>query len=304
LRQSIRGYADGVIEREPQSSLATTASELRAVRAVIDGSQDLRLTLLDPGVAMASRRSVVRDLLDNRVGAPTIRLVVHSIEVDRAPELLDNLSWLAARIEAAARSLQPASEVTLGRQGAEERVDGYASATLEGLSGESELATVEAELSRFHQILAGSEELSGALADRELPSEVRRKIVADLLSGRVSQVTAELAGYATQVGRPRDYETLLVSLVDRVAAERDRRLADVRSAVELDDAQRADLASALRRVVGRDVDVRVTVDPDLLAGFVATVGDTVVDASARHRLEVLKERLVLPEVTPIGGEAT
>jgi F-type H+-transporting ATPase subunit delta len=120
--------------------------------------------------------------------------------------------------------------------------------------------------------------------------------VADLLGGKAGAVTMALAVYATQVGRPRDFETFIGLLIDRVAAESNRRLADVRSAVELDDRQRQALAAALGRAVGRDVEVRVTVDPSVVAGFVATIGDTVVDGSARHQLELLKERLVSPEV--------
>jgi F-type H+-transporting ATPase subunit delta len=72
--------------------------------------------------------------------------------------------------------------------------------------------------------------------------------------------------------------------------------------VELDESQRRDLAAALRRVIGHEVDVRVTVDRSVLAGFVATIGDTVVDGSARHRLEILKERLVMPEANVTTGE--
>ena len=108
--------------------------------------------------------------------------------------------------------------------------------------------------------------------------------------------------YATQVGRPRDYEALLGTLVDRVAAESNRRLAEVRTAVELDDDRRRQLAGALSRVAGRSVDVRVTVDPTVLGGFVATIGDTVVDGSTRHRLDLLKDRLDTPEAEFTIGE--
>ena len=110
-----------------------------------------------------------------------------------------------------------------------------------------------------------------------------------------------LAAYTTQVGRPRDYEALLSHLVDWVAAESNRRLAEVRVPVDLDDDRRRQLAEALSRVAGRPVDVLVTIDPAVLGGFVATMGDTVVDGSTRHRLELLKERLNSPEAEIITG---
>ena len=55
------------------------------------------------------------------------------------------------------------------------------------------------------------------------------------------------------------------------------------------------LADALSQVAGHAVEVRLTVDPSVLGGFVATMGDTVVDGSTRHRLDLLKERLIVPE---------
>jgi F-type H+-transporting ATPase subunit delta len=305
VRQSIRGYADGIIEQSPSSeTLGQSASELAAVADLIRASDDLHRVLLDPGVPVTPRRNVVRELFAGRVGDTTLRLLLYSIDVDRAPELLDNVSWMSARMAAASSGLRPASDTVLGRRAAEERVDGYASAALERIEREPELTSVEDDLFRFHQIIDGSLELGSALTNRQLPADVRRKIVTDLLSGRASPVATALAAYATQVGRSRDYQTLLLHLVDRVAAERHRRLAEVRSAVALDDTQQQQLASALSGVIGHDVEVRVTVDPQVLAGFVATIGDTVVDGSARRRLEQLKERLVLPEVTLITGETT
>jgi len=72
--------------------------------------------------------------------------------------------------------------------------------------------------------------------------------------------------------------------------------------VDLDDEQRRQLAAALGRVAGRTVEVRVTIDPTVLGGFVATIGDLVVDGSMRHRLDLLKERLDMPEAQITIGD--
>jgi F-type H+-transporting ATPase subunit delta len=157
------------------------------------------------------------------------------------------------------------------------------------------LTQVEEDLFRFLQIIDASVQLRTALSSREVSAGARKQLVEDLLSTRATPTTLSLASYATQVGRPRDYEDLLSFLVDRLSLESHKRMAEVRSAVEMDEQQQRDLSDALRRVVGYEVQLRVTVDPSLLGGFVATIGDTVVDASARHRLELLRDRLVLPE---------
>jgi F-type H+-transporting ATPase subunit delta len=187
-------------------------------------------------------------------------------------------------------------------------VAGYATAVLSGVGARGgflqrlrpgdpsrQLAEIEDELFRFARVVEGTADLRAALTDRDIPTEARRRLVVDLLQEKASAETVRLAAYATGVGRPRDYLLLLDDLVARVAEESNRRVAEVRAAVDLDDGQRRRLAAALGRIVGRDVDLRVEVDRQVLGGFVATIGDTVVDGSVRHRLDLLKERLIMPE---------
>ena len=305
MRQSIRGYADGVLELSGASGQAAEvlAEELRAVKDLLGSSEDLRRVLTDSGVPALSRRAVVKDLLSSRVGPSTVALLDFVIDVDRAADFVDDVAWLAARTEAATRGATSTTDHILGHKAAEERLDGFATALLAPVEGESALTGIEDELFRFQRIVASAEDLRAALSSRAVPQQARHSLVEDLLRAKATDTTVQLASYATRVGRPRDYEALLGFLVDRVAAENNRRLADVRAAVELDEPQRRQLAEALAGVVGRNVEVRVTVDPKVLAGFVATIGDTVVDGSARHRLEILKERLILPEATVTTGES-
>ena len=61
--------------------------------------------------------------------------------------------------------------------------------------------------------------------------------------------------------------------------------------VSLNDDQRDRLRSALSNATGMNIDIVVVVDPDILGGVVAQVGDTVFDGSVRTRLEKMKERL-------------
>jgi F-type H+-transporting ATPase subunit delta len=65
----------------------------------------------------------------------------------------------------------------------------------------------------------------------------------------------------------------------------------VRAAVPLDDRVRERLAKALSDATGKQVEVKVIVDPNVLGGVVARIGDTVIDGSVRHRLDQLKERM-------------
>jgi len=68
-------------------------------------------------------------------------------------------------------------------------------------------------------------------------------------------------------------------------------VAEVRSAVPLDEERRTKLAEALSKASGKDVELKVLVDPTLVGGVVARVGDQVFDGSIRRKLELARDQL-------------
>ena len=68
-------------------------------------------------------------------------------------------------------------------------------------------------------------------------------------------------------------------------------MAEVRSAIALTDDQKSRLADALGKATGKQVEVKVIIDPSVQGGLVAQVGDTVIDGSVRRRLEQLRNAL-------------
>ena len=72
------------------------------------------------------------------------------------------------------------------------------------------------------------------------------------------------------------------------AASADREVAEVRSAIELSEDQKQRLAAALEASTGKKVELKVIIDPTVLGGLVAQVGDTVIDGSIKTRLQQLK----------------
>jgi F-type H+-transporting ATPase subunit delta len=66
---------------------------------------------------------------------------------------------------------------------------------------------------------------------------------------------------------------------------------EVTSAVELDDETVAEIGHRIEQSTGRRVDMETRVDPDVIGGLVLQVGNKVVDASIRARLERLRKEV-------------
>lgn len=171
---------------------------------------------------------------------------------------------------------------------ADDRTLAYADALFGVARAEGTLGEVEDELFRFSQTLQGNDELRDALTNPGIPASRRQQIVEDLLGGKASATTVALVSMVVGTGRARDLPGIIRQIVEMSAAEANREVAEVRSAVPLNDDQRKRLAEALGQATGKQVEVKVVVDPSVLGGIVAQVGDTVIDGSVRSRLDQLK----------------
>ncbi len=171
------------------------------------------------------------------------------------------------------------------------RIDGYARALFEVARAEGTIDEVEDELFRFARSFESSDELRNALTDEQVPAGKRQAIVEDLLGGKATPTTTQLVSMVVGSGRGRDLPAIVDKLVARAASAKDLSVAEVRSAVALTDDQQDRLKAALANATGKQVNLKVIVDPSVLGGLVATVGDTVIDGSVRTRVDQLKSRL-------------
>jgi len=170
-----------------------------------------------------------------------------------------------------------------------ERDEAYANAILEVARAEGRLADVEDDLFRFARVLSGSDELLVALTDPTLPPARRMAIVEELMGGKALAISAALAAFVVGAGRASHLPEIVDIFVRKAAAERAHEVAEVRSAVPLDEAQIARLAEALGAATGKQVEVKVILDPTVLGGLVARVAPAGpaegadLDARAHHQ---------------------
>ncbi len=65
----------------------------------------------------------------------------------------------------------------------------------------------------------------------------------------------------------------------------------VTSAIELEDATVRQIGDAIGKQTGRRIELKSEVDPDILGGIVLRVGNSILDASIRNRLEQLRKQV-------------
>jgi F-type H+-transporting ATPase subunit delta len=133
--------------------------------------------------------------------------------------------------------------------------------------------------------------LSFILRQPRIPFARKEAVVRDLLE---KQVTHEALGLALLL-----VERELVEVGPNVSEAFDQKLNDyhnqataiVTSAVPLAAAQQAEVTTYLESLTGKHITLETRVDPQILGGIIAQIGDTLIDGSVRRRLQLLRDQI-------------
>lgn len=170
-------------------------------------------------------------------------------------------------------------------------VRGYAEGLFAIAGAEGDPTRVEDELFAFSKAVEASPELREALTDPALPNDRKRAVITEVIGERAAPVTTHILELIVEQGHARQLARIIQAFVEIAAERRSHVVAEVRTAVPLAEDRRAKLASALSEATGRQVEVRVVVDPSVIGGAVAQVGDEVIDGTVRTRLHEAQELL-------------
>ena len=170
-------------------------------------------------------------------------------------------------------------------------IRGYAQAILTIAEAEGRIGQVSDELFHFAKALERSHELRSTLTDLAIPDERKKAVLEDLLGDRATELTKHVVEFVIAQGRARELDAIVEELAGLASERRAKVLGEVRSAIPLDEDQRKRLNDALSTATGKTVDVKVIVDPSVVGGIYAKVGDQVIDATVRRRLQDLRESI-------------
>ena len=172
-----------------------------------------------------------------------------------------------------------------------ERTQAYAQAIVALANGEGALDSVEDELLQIAKAVDSNNDLREKLVDIHLPVAQRLAFVeSDVLQAAHPATRAALAMIIT-ANRAGDIDQIATEVSRHAAEARERELAEIYVAAPIDDRRREELREALERATGKKLDIKVFVDPTVVGGVRAKVGDTVIDGSLARRLSEVRTRL-------------
>jgi F-type H+-transporting ATPase subunit delta len=124
-----------------------------------------------------------------------------------------------------------------------------------------------------------------------VPLAQRLGVVSALLESRIRPGALRLVSLLVERGRVRDLPRVSEQFQRQLNAHRGIVVATVTSAAPLTKDETAAIRTRVEAMAGSTVDLRTAIDPALLGGLTVQIGDRLLDASIRGRLERLRDQL-------------
>jgi len=134
--------------------------------------------------------------------------------------------------------------------------------------------------------------LAYLLREPNIPAERKETAIRQGLASKVLPTSLNLALLVVQ--------RELVDLMPNIARElnqlvldhKNEAKAEVTTATQLDETTQSQVQRALERMTGKKIMLETRVQPNILGGVVARVGDQVIDGSVERRLKLLQQQLL------------
>lgn len=168
----------------------------------------------------------------------------------------------------------------------------YADALLSTAGSTEEAVEARDQLRRFGEAMEAEPKLRKVVANPAIPQAAKEKILEALADELAIEVLARRFLHALLTRYKLDrLDEILEGIDERLNERLGIVIAEVESAQPLSADEESRLREVLREKLGREVELEISVNPGLLAGFVVKTGSELFDASVKGQLARLTERL-------------
>jgi F-type H+-transporting ATPase subunit delta len=172
----------------------------------------------------------------------------------------------------------------------EELAQVYARALFEVAQEQDRVDVLREQLGQFAEALEGNRELKLFFFSPYFSTAEKQQALAGLLEGADEAFVEFLKLLIENHRMPVIFR--LRRAYERLWDEANRVLGvQVTSAIELDEATTQSIGASIGQSTSRKVALSTRVDPDILGGIVVRVGNSILDASIRSRLEQLRKQV-------------
>lgn len=154
--------------------------------------------------------------------------------------------------------------------------------------------TIDRTLEDVQEIakLFSNRKIAYLLREPKVPAQRKEKAMRDALQGKVLPMSLSLVLLLIQRDLVEYTPNIAAELQQLVRDYRNEAVAEITTATQIDPTQTRTIQQALEQRTGKTIIVHPHVDPAILGGVIAQVGDQVIDGSIRYRLSLLEQNML------------
>lgn len=147
-------------------------------------------------------------------------------------------------------------------------------------------------LQGLNEVFASDSGLADSLTNPLYPMDVREKVMEGIVASMgVNKVMGNFLNLLVEKKRAGVLPEIAEEFQIMVDEEKNVSHGSVVSAVELSDELQAKVQATLEKLTGKKVELTTSVDPSIIGGVIAKVGDLELDGSIRTQLASLKDSI-------------
>jgi F-type H+-transporting ATPase subunit delta len=166
----------------------------------------------------------------------------------------------------------------------------YAGAVFELGVESNSLDSWRADLGRLAEYF-GNKRLQFVLREPKIPLERKEQVVRDLLEGKVQAQALSLALLLVERNLVDHAPLIYTEFEKRYNEYKGQAVAEITTAIPLDDDLRRQVIGELQQMTGKRILLQERIDPSILGGAIARVGDTLIDGSLKRRFALLRTQI-------------
>jgi len=168
----------------------------------------------------------------------------------------------------------------------------YAEALLDLTSKEGALDKIINDLTSISNVLSESPELRKAISNPTLPSNVKKDIIKSIFGNSINSNVTKFLLVLCDRGRISYLDDIIEKALEIAYKKASIEIAYVTSSTQLTASQEEALISKLQTMSGaKQIKLKLTVDENLIGGFIIQIGSKIIDSSIKGQLRQLASYL-------------
>jgi F-type H+-transporting ATPase subunit delta len=164
----------------------------------------------------------------------------------------------------------------------------YAKSLLDLAIERGQLEQVFADMQVMQQICKGNRDFITLLGSPVIKTDIKRKIVEAVTTGRITELTTAFNSLLIKKGRESNLPEIITAFISQYKEHKNIHTVKLTTAIAISDSVRQAIIEQVKKASGfGNIELDEKVDEDIIGGFVLQVGDKLVEASIAYDLKTI-----------------